>query len=106
MKIKITENAIHAGKLHKKGDVVDLPAKEANAILEAGFAEEASDEEQRKSVADAKSRKELFEMYKNASKADLEKVKASAEKALAENPDYAPAKAALEVVTELLKKNS
>ncbi len=113
MKIKLKDNVVHsgghgAGQHHKKGSVADLPDDVAKSLVTRDLAVEVKEKPDKPDKADDgekdPTRKELFETYKNASKEDLLKVKDAAEKALADNPDYGPAKTALSVVTELLKK--
>lgn len=48
MKIKITSNVVHNGKILKKDSVADLPEKEADALIKGKHAEEHKTEPAKK----------------------------------------------------------
>lgn len=45
MKIKIAKNVIHNGKILKKDEVHDLPAKQGDALIDSEFATEHKEPE-------------------------------------------------------------
>lgn len=44
MKIKLNDNTVHNGKVLKKDAIVDLPDKEAEALIKGGHAEKSAAE--------------------------------------------------------------
>lgn len=110
MKIKLTKNIVHSpgelgvGKHHKAGAVIDVPQKLADSLIERELAVKHDGKEAPPAPPVAlKSRAQIAEELKGASKPDLGKAIATAKKVKTDDPKFAEAQLVIEVANELLK---
>jgi hypothetical protein len=107
MKIKITGNVAHAGKILKKDAIVELPEKDACLLLDGKHAvplESVKQQQQQQTQIPVRSDEEILKELSDLSKPELGKVLAKAKAVKEGEGIYAEAKAIIHLVENLLKK--
>jgi hypothetical protein len=107
MKIIITKNVSHGGKIHKTSTTpVDLPAKDAKFLIEKEFATEYTEpaqQQQQQQQSPVPTAEQLQAKYGAMSEPELGAVMAAAKKVKTGDADYAQAQAVIAFIKDLLE---